>query len=276
MSQQGGLHNNSQAGGPHLEDGYTRINNHTLDHLIKTKFNPSEYSIILAIIRKTWGFNKKKDNISISQFVELTGLSRRTVIYAIKSLEEKRIISKKYSPKGNEYTLNKYTNGWNFIQGEGGAKLGNFRDKGVQDIAHTKDTRDIPKGISKGKPLGWEYYWENFCKVMQLEEGKESNKEVSFIRLLYNNYSDVLDDALIELCEQQLGEKIKDTNHARSFLRYKCRMLADTKKVVYEPKPERKDPMEGAKVLYELPPLPKSPKRSIFGDYIKQEDKLPN
>ena len=110
-------------------------------------------------------------------------------------------------------------------------------------------------------------------------EKKEANKEIPFIRLLYNNFSDVLDDALIDLCERQLGEKIKDVNHARGFLRYKCRQLADAKKVVSPAATlhKRKDPMEGVKVLYELPPLPDPPKRNLFAEYLeKRQNKLPN
>ena len=41
---------------------------------------------MMVVIRKTWGFNKKEDWISISQFVELTSKSRKQIIEDIKKL----------------------------------------------------------------------------------------------------------------------------------------------------------------------------------------------
>lgn len=52
----------------------------------------SELKCYLAIIRKTTGWHKKEDRISISQFMELTGLSNRSVIDACTKLESLGLI----------------------------------------------------------------------------------------------------------------------------------------------------------------------------------------
>lgn len=53
----------------------------------------SEFKVLMAISRKTLGYQKTSDPISITQFEELTGLSNRSVINSIRTLEAKNIIS---------------------------------------------------------------------------------------------------------------------------------------------------------------------------------------
>lgn len=269
---------------PQLEDGYTRINNHTLEHLAKIQLNSSEFNIILVVIRLTWGFNKKSDTISISQIVKHTNLSKRAVIRSINSLVDKNLLIKEQHPKGNVYMLNKYTEGWR-CKWNG--------NRGVTNLSHDKiDTKggdkivthkrniykenniDISNDISK--ELDWKYFWESFTTIMDLDK-KSSNKEIPFIRMLYNSYADVLDDAMIELCEMQLAGRIKDINHARSFLRYKCQQLADRKKpAVVEQRSTATRSSEGVKVLYEKPEPMEFPTRNLFAEYLEGKGKLPN
>lgn len=79
---------------PQLKNGYVKIANEILDALAKINvvLNSTEWVVILCVIRKTYGWSKKNDKISISQFQKMTGRSRRMLFYAIKSLEQKRIL----------------------------------------------------------------------------------------------------------------------------------------------------------------------------------------
>lgn len=77
---------------PQVENGYTQIANEIVDALCRFHPGGAEGQILLAIIRKTYGWHKSKDKISIMQLSEITGLARRTVIYAIKNLEAKNMI----------------------------------------------------------------------------------------------------------------------------------------------------------------------------------------
>jgi phage replication O-like protein O len=54
----------------------------------------AELKVLMVIIRKTFGWHKVKDRISLNQLEILTGLERRHVSKAIKSLCEKRLICK--------------------------------------------------------------------------------------------------------------------------------------------------------------------------------------
>ncbi|ADV45493.1 replication protein [Nitratifractor salsuginis] len=83
---------------------------------------PAEFRIIMHIVRQTIGFQKRSDGISYSQFSEATGMSRRTVIETIKTLQRKRMISVHHQKKSSgAATFNRYALGsyWNFAKNEG-------------------------------------------------------------------------------------------------------------------------------------------------------------
>ena len=59
---------------PQKENGYTAIANEIMEALARIRINGEARQMLDVIIRKTYGFNKKQDRISTSQFVEATGL----------------------------------------------------------------------------------------------------------------------------------------------------------------------------------------------------------
>ena len=94
---------------PQTENGYTRVANEIMDALCRVTLTSSERQVLDVIFRKTYGYNKKKDAISISQFMSATGLARRTVIYALKNVEAKKMIQidRAYSNSKNVNETNK-------------------------------------------------------------------------------------------------------------------------------------------------------------------------
>lgn len=79
---------------PQLEDGYIRIANEIFDALAKTNINGESRRLLDFILRKTYGYNKKKDWISLSQFSTATGLSKPNVVRGLKVLIQRNIIIK--------------------------------------------------------------------------------------------------------------------------------------------------------------------------------------
>jgi phage replication O-like protein O len=81
----------------------------------------AELKVLLFIIRKTLGYKKNADAISLTQICEATGLGRKAVSQAIRTLEERRAIRvvRRKSSRGdaaiNTYVLN--------IKGQGGSFL---------------------------------------------------------------------------------------------------------------------------------------------------------
>ena len=69
----------------------------------------SEYKILVHIVRQTIGYKKKSDGISLSQFVEATGVSKMQVTRAIKILKElKLIIVTRQTSKSGGKSYNRY------------------------------------------------------------------------------------------------------------------------------------------------------------------------
>jgi phage replication O-like protein O len=77
---------------PQCEDGYTRFANELLDQLVASRIPGQELRIVLFIARKTYGFQKKSDNISYGQIAKALDISRPRAVEHIKSLTRKNII----------------------------------------------------------------------------------------------------------------------------------------------------------------------------------------
>src|SRR5215472_15924966 len=86
---------------------FTQTPDIVLDWLM-SRIKPSSFLIVMVVVRKTFGFQKKADQISLTQFQKMTGLSRQGVVEGIVALGP--ILNIKTSAKGtrepNEFSLN--------------------------------------------------------------------------------------------------------------------------------------------------------------------------
>lgn len=78
---------------PQIEDGFTRIAHKTLENLCKINLSSYQTRVLFAIIRKTYGWNKKEDFISISQLVEMTGIHKAHVSRTKKELLQRKLVT---------------------------------------------------------------------------------------------------------------------------------------------------------------------------------------
>ena len=81
-----------------------QIPNSVIDELL-AKLTCSELKCYLFVVRKTKGWNKESDSISASQFMEVTGLSKKSVITACESLVQMGLLER----SGGERKLNTYS-----------------------------------------------------------------------------------------------------------------------------------------------------------------------
>lgn len=93
---------------PQLENGYTRIANGILESLAKLHLSSYQNRILLCILRKTYGFGKKEDWISNSQFVEFTKIRSSHVSRAVSELLLMKIVTK----RGNKTSFQKDSTLW--------------------------------------------------------------------------------------------------------------------------------------------------------------------
>ena len=97
---------------PQTEDGFTRIANELLDAILGFGFTGRQLTIVLAVIRKTYGFNKKQDEIGLSQFRDITGMARQHASKAIIELRDMNVLTVGEGRYANLISLNKRYKEW--------------------------------------------------------------------------------------------------------------------------------------------------------------------
>lgn len=99
---------------PQIENGHVAIANEIYDALCRFRIPGEERQVLDVIIRKTYGWNKKEDAISLSQFVEMTGMNKPHIVMAIKGLLLKKVIivTKNGNAPAKVYRFNKNYDEW--------------------------------------------------------------------------------------------------------------------------------------------------------------------
>ncbi len=98
----------NQEGNPQLEDGFVKIANELVEVFCGRRLSGEEWQIIWSVLNKTYRWHKKEDWISLSQFVEMTGMQKSNISRALKKLLNKKIIIK----SDNKYMFNKHYKEW--------------------------------------------------------------------------------------------------------------------------------------------------------------------
>jgi phage replication O-like protein O len=99
-------------GQPQVENGFIRIARELVDEFCRRCFNGQEWRILWAIMRKTYGYNKREDVIALSQFQKITGMDRKSVTRTLKVLKTNRVLIVRVSKEGNIYRINKNYPDW--------------------------------------------------------------------------------------------------------------------------------------------------------------------
>lgn len=98
--------------GPQKEDGYTPIANEIVEALAQIRIPGESMQVLWVILRKTYGWNKKEDRLSMNQISDLTGLKRQNVNRAIDRLITMNLLIKNNVNFINQYQFNKYYKTW--------------------------------------------------------------------------------------------------------------------------------------------------------------------
>lgn len=169
---------------PQLENGYLKIANELFEALLKTNLGGYERRVFDAILRKTYGYNKKDDFIALSQIEQLTNISKPHISRALSKLISYNMVTKIGNPTkiGNRLSVNKDFLTWSVTKiGKGGkvlpkqattlTKIGNkvLPKQAPQNTIKNNITKDILLRNSKtfGNPDINELS-EYFLKVMQI------------------------------------------------------------------------------------------------------------
>jgi len=99
---------------PQVENGHVDIANEIVEALAHIRLSGEEMQVLWVIFRKTYGWHKKQDAIPLSQFSQMTGLTRIHVLRAINKLLPKKVIcvTKNGNNQPNAYEFNKDFDEW--------------------------------------------------------------------------------------------------------------------------------------------------------------------
>lgn len=120
------------------DNGYTRIANELLEAIASADLTARQLKIMLAYIRKTYGFNKKTDRIADEQIALLTGISRQNVNKAKKELLSMNCLMM----DGNQIGVNKEVSAWQFSKC---LQVSNFVSKPETQNVSKLETNEVSK-----------------------------------------------------------------------------------------------------------------------------------
>lgn len=165
---------------PQLEDGFIQIatgkeQNDVFMALIKQRLNGTQYQIILLTIRKTWGYKKKDDWISLTQFENYLSKSRWSICKEIKKLVNNNILVKFSIPGVSAtYSINKEFNTWKIL----------VNKSRLVNKTHPTSQQNAPQLVNKSRPTK-----ETITKETITKEKTITDKSVySKCSDIYNNF----------------------------------------------------------------------------------------
>lgn len=185
----------------HLIPNHTQIPNVILDMVIP-RLPEAEARVLLYICRRTFGFHKKVDRISVSQFTDGltdknggvldhgTGLSNRSVQRALESLVGVGAIQKFTGKNGNSYSINLSLDPKKVVDDSRiflkKRKGGPWKKVNLEDIAQNNDilengvTQVSRLGVSQVSRLGDAGIKVGVSQVSRQKKGKERERK-SFV-----------------------------------------------------------------------------------------------
>jgi len=213
---------------PQIENGYTRIANELLDALIFHRLSGQEYQFVFFVIRKTYGFSKKSDMVSMGQISKATGMNRPRVAMILNSLKAKGIISvtKKDNSNLNILELIKDYETWKVLPKKitvtknDNTLLPKMITKVLPKMIHTKERKKIIKEISGEKKINHFGIWidvnREFGRADPLPVQKDTAASKIISKLLNGN-----SEKIAEVFRRYLEDNDKfllSNGHGLSFL----------------------------------------------------------
>ena len=123
---------------PQLEDGNTRIANELLEAMCRAGLSARQWAVVMVVVRKTYGYGKKADDISLSQFESITGIAKPHVSRAVNDLIAANVLRRTAGTFGNRLSMNKRYQQWTL--GKQASGVTESVTKGLP-----KEQRQLPK-----------------------------------------------------------------------------------------------------------------------------------
>ncbi|KLE93104.1 replication protein [Klebsiella aerogenes] len=142
-----------------LDDGFTRIANELLEAVMHAGLSQHQLLVFMAVMRKTYGFNKKSDWVSNEQISELTGILPHKCSAAKSALVKRGILTQ----TGRVIGINKAVSEWSSLP-----------VKGTEKIPYLKKVT-LPESGKKSLPESGNAYYPN--QVNTKDKHTKDNKD---------------------------------------------------------------------------------------------------
>ncbi|HCK6965025.1 replication protein [Klebsiella pneumoniae] len=142
-----------------LDDGFTRIANELLEAVMRAGLSQHQLLVFMAVMRKTYGFNKKSDWVSNEQLSELTGILPHKCSAAKSVLVKRGILTQ----TGRVIGINKTVREWSSLP-----------VKGTEKKTYLKKVT-LPESGKKSLPESGNAYYPN--KVNTKDKHTKDNKD---------------------------------------------------------------------------------------------------
>lgn len=142
-----------------LDDGFTRIANELLEAVMHAGLSQHQLLVFMAVMRKTYGFNKKSDWVSNEQLSELTGILPHKCSAAKSALVKRGILTQ----TGRVIGINKAVSEWSSLP-----------VKGTEKRAYLKKVT-LPESGKKSLPESGNAYYPN--QVNTKDKHTKDNKD---------------------------------------------------------------------------------------------------
>ena len=142
-----------------LDDGFTRIANELLEAVMHAGLSQHQLLVFMAVMRKTYGFNKKSDWVSNEQLSELTGILPHKCSAAKSVLVKRGILTQ----TGRVIGINKAVSEWSSLP-----------VKGTEKRSYLKKVT-LPESGKKSLPESGNAYYPN--QVNTKDKHTKDNKD---------------------------------------------------------------------------------------------------
>ncbi|NRD80319.1 replication protein [Bacillus sp. BRMEA1] len=237
-----------------LEHGYTKIAHEILEVTMKLKLSPTQFKIIMAVWRYTYGFNRIDHDMSLTFLAEAVGAHKQSVKKDLDKLIEMKIIvitEKSTNIKSRKIAFNKNYDSWELESAKkltvsqiAYSRVSQITDSGVSQITDQEINylnKNLNKDTEEGNTL------ERILDILEKSEILDSKNITAFLR---EDISDIIDNFGFGDPEEMIVEAIKDTARGNGKTwKYVYKKLVDWKSKGYKtPKDLEKEDTNGKTV----------------------------
>lgn len=209
---------------PQCENGHIDIANEIMEALAKIRLSGQEWQCLCVIFRKTYGWHKKEDWISLSQFTSMTNIKKPNIVRSLNSLIDKRIIIKndkgviKFDKgHGVSYQFNKDYDKWRPLS----------KTIKIKKTFIKNDKRPLSKTIPTKETSTKETKKNIYIHTGEFKNVKLTPEEMQKLKERYKDYEDRIETLSLYL--KSKGDKYK--SHYATILNWERKENKEKKEI---------------------------------------------